>query len=502
MDRRTFLQSFSAALAAGTVSGTPLAAAGENWKAEFAAALARKPWLLGYKTAAPNGYAQRDMEVEGKLPEALRGTLYRNGPARHEIGDTRYQHWFDGDGMIHAFRFEEGRVSHRGKFVQTAKYLEEEKAGRALYQGFGTASGDMPPLSNADQINVANINVIEHAGELLALWEGGSAYRLDPETLETLGLKSWSRPTTGLPFSAHPRLDTDGTLWNFGYAPSGNALVIYRIDPDGALRDTGIIPRGKVPMVHDFMVTKTHLVLILPPFLFDVEKTGSFLDHFAWQPEQGGRALIIDKNDLSSVQEIELPPFWVFHFSNAFETGGVIEFNAPTYGDPGIMTTGFRDIMRGDHVPRANIRFLTGRLDLQAGTFTTSETSEGSGGEFPRIDDRFQGERHGFTILMRNINQPGRPTMDSVWRIDHDSGDHRGHTYSSEELADEHVFVPNPQSASQGEGWVIGTSLDTGRKRSTINIFDAQHIEDGPIARAHTQYPIPLGLHGNFVPAS
>src|SRR3954454_22921737 len=38
--------------------------------------------------------------IEGRLPETLVGTLYRNGPAKNEVGGTPYAHLFDGDAML------------------------------------------------------------------------------------------------------------------------------------------------------------------------------------------------------------------------------------------------------------------------------------------------------------------------------------------------------------------------------------------------------------------
>ena len=62
-----------------------------------------------------------------------------------------------------------------------------------------------------DTVNVANISLLHHAGEFLALWEGGLPYRLDPRSLDTLGTKTWSDELRGAPFTAHPKVETDGT---------------------------------------------------------------------------------------------------------------------------------------------------------------------------------------------------------------------------------------------------------------------------------------------------
>lgn len=88
----------------------------------------------------------RRLSIEGRIPERLAGTLYRNGPARHEIGAFRYGHWFDGDGMVHRWRISPEGVEHRARMVQTHKYLAERDAGRPLYPGFGTPLAQSAPI--------------------------------------------------------------------------------------------------------------------------------------------------------------------------------------------------------------------------------------------------------------------------------------------------------------------------------------------------------------------
>ena len=219
MDRREFLFA-TAALAAAAISPAVLAEeAQDEWAEAFAAARQRQPWLLAFQSAPLSGLDCASLRLEGQLPEALQGVFYRLGPARHEVFGMRYRHWFDGDGMLQAFRFADGGISHRGRYIETDKFRAENLAGRALERAFGTALPTLRPMVTPDAINPANINVITHAGQLLALWEGGSPWRVDPTSLATLSRQRWSPETAGLPFTAHPRREPDGTLWAFGNAP-------------------------------------------------------------------------------------------------------------------------------------------------------------------------------------------------------------------------------------------------------------------------------------------
>ena len=96
-----------------------------------------------------------------------------------------------------AFDISGGEIRHRGRFVETAKRRAELDAGHMLWPAFGTPLAGGLPVARPDTINTANISLLHHAGELLALWEGGSPHRLAPQSLETLGPNTWRADLRG-----------------------------------------------------------------------------------------------------------------------------------------------------------------------------------------------------------------------------------------------------------------------------------------------------------------
>ena len=208
MDRRGFNRHLLGAAAGLTGAAAP-------WSA-----LARPPAPAARSIPWPRAFdglqadvPRRAMALRGRVPVALAGgVLLRNGPARHQLGGVRYSHWFDGDGMIQRYAFSSQGITHEGRFVQTPKFVAESAAGRWLEPAFGTHLKDAPPPQSPDEMNVANTNVIAHGGEVLALWEGGSAMMLNADTLDARGFKTWAPDYAGMPFSAHPRVEPDGTL--------------------------------------------------------------------------------------------------------------------------------------------------------------------------------------------------------------------------------------------------------------------------------------------------
>ena len=96
-------------------------------------------WRLGFRSLEAEIAEGVDLEVDGTLPADLEGSLYRVGPARHDVYGDRYRHWFDGDGMVHALRLSGGGATYRNRYVATDKKRDEDAVRRRLYGGFGTA---------------------------------------------------------------------------------------------------------------------------------------------------------------------------------------------------------------------------------------------------------------------------------------------------------------------------------------------------------------------------
>ena len=218
-----------------------LALGAEDGSGDFARALEADPLLLGWRGVDADRL-RCTARIEGRLPEELRGTFYRNGPAVHERFGVRYRHLFEGDGMVQAFRFDGRGVTHRARVLATPKLVRETEARRRLFRGFATEVDGGVPVRRADDVNTANISVLDHHGELLALWEGGSASVLDRDTLEWQGFKAWGKGLEGLPFTTHPKVEADGTLWAFGQPVTGQ--IRFRRGHPGLRDGDGAAPRA------------------------------------------------------------------------------------------------------------------------------------------------------------------------------------------------------------------------------------------------------------------
>ena len=469
---------------------------------DSAPALARNPGLIGFATAPGEQLAASMTTRSGLLPPDLTGTLWRNGPAEHERFGHRYGHWFDGDGMVQDFTFSGTAVSHRARILDTPKRSAETRAGRRMLPAFATLPPDSTGIDRPDDMNVANTSMLAHAGNLMALWEGGSALAVDPMTLAAEQFIDWSPELAGAPFSAHPKVEPDGTLWNIGFSPGPRPMLLfYRIAPTGHLIKANILPLEPLGMVHDFVVTARHLVTVLTPFVLEPDQFSSgrvsFLDAHVWRPDLATRVLTVDKDSLKLVRRYELPPGFHFHHGNGWEEkDGTIRLDLCQAPDPEFVVNEFRAVMRGEW--RFSSTFPSYRqVVLRPNGTAEIEQSEQDATEFPRIDQRYAGLRHRMIFALTGAGAEGHWPFQRVARLEPDIGTVDNWSYPAHQIPEEHVFVPRGEA--EGDGWLLGPYLDTERHATGLNIFEAMRLADGPVWQGTLPYPLPLGLHGTFM---
>ena len=79
-------------------------------------------------------YDVDDSEVIGRIPDDLDGVYLRNteNPVHPAL---QLYHPFDGDAMVHAVGFRDGKAFYRNRFVRTDGFVAEQDAGRPLWAG-------------------------------------------------------------------------------------------------------------------------------------------------------------------------------------------------------------------------------------------------------------------------------------------------------------------------------------------------------------------------------
>jgi carotenoid cleavage dioxygenase-like enzyme len=449
----------------------------------------------------------RDLAVEGEIPRELQGAYYRNGPNPQFAPRGRY-HWFDGDGMIHGFFIEDGRCDYRNRWVRTERFEREREAGESLFGGLSDMTSGDPRVEGVSG-NAANTNIIWHGGRLLALWEAGPPTELDPTSLATRGLFDFDGKlerriapelagnaegiVPGI-MTAHPKVDPDtGELHFFGYSPMPPYLTYMVADQAGRLLRSVEIDVPFASMMHDFIITDSHVIFPVFPAAFDleqIEKTGSAL---AWQPDRGTHIGVMPRDGGNAdVVWVESDPCYVFHPMNARSDGDRIVAEVARY--PKLPFFGV------DEAVAATLHRWT--IDLSSGN-VKEEALDDSPVEFPRFDERFAGKsyRHGYSGGGANPLGDAfdrSPGFDSVFHYDLETGTTRLHTFPVGDSLGEPIFVPRSADAPEGDGFLLVLVHRGAENRSDLVILDATNVEAAPLAKVKLPHRVPYGFHGNW----
>jgi all-trans-8'-apo-beta-carotenal 15,15'-oxygenase len=454
--------------------------------------------------------------VEGEAPEGLCGSLYRVVTGRMERGGVRYDHPFDGDGMIVRFAFSGGRVRYRNRFVRTREFLEEEAAGRMLYRNFGTnLPGGM--RTNALRMrfkNAANTSVVSHGGKLLVLWEGGVPHRIDPVTLETLGReyydgallapRSLLGALTGrdLPFSAHPRVDpATGELFNFGTLQGQPPrLMLYRADPRGRLDPPASVALEKLHFIHDFVLTPRHRLFFLSPVAFDTARAllglrtpVAAISQVRGQPG----ALLIVPREGGEPRFIPTTPCFVFHHANGYEDAqGRLVIDGTRWAE--YPEFGGEAASRGRLYDGAGPRLTRFTVDLERATISEETLCE-VGAELPVIHPGLATRPHRHVWASGSGATRDEPGAHALLKVDTVARTSVVRRFPPD-LVGEPIFVPRPGASREDDGWLLVMVYLTDAHRNDLLVLDAADLTT--IGRFRLPHHLPLGFHGTWVGAT
>ena len=461
------------------------------------------PWSAGFRTLDEE-HSYRIDEIDGQVPAGLRGTLFRNGSGRNELGGQWFPHWFDGDGMISAIRFDDGGIHYRNRYVATDNYRDETRAGRIVHRGFGK----MRPggvLANAfrQPANVSNTSVVMEHGRLLSLWEGGPPVALDPATLATLGVEVFGGTVKA--FSAHPKIDPEtGELFNFGIDYGAKTtLTPYRIDKGIVTR----LPQVTLPypvINHDFVLTKNHLAFCIGPILVSPLKFllgfSSFDGALHWEAKRPTLILLVPRDGRGKPRIIETDAFFQFHFANGFEEDGALVLDLARYPDYHTIGQVLRDYWKSEWPSRGMAALTRLRVDLSTGKVESRTYDSGTGNEFPRINPAYTGRRQRYAYIACNPADRVQGLQQQLARVDLETGAVSRHDFGPDGYPGEPLFIAARAGGAEDDGVVVTLVFDANRQRSDIVGLDARDLGAKPLFVARLKHHVPFSLHGTFTP--
>jgi carotenoid cleavage oxygenase len=217
---------------------------------------------------------------------------------------------------------------------------------------------------------------------------------------------------------------------------------------------------------------------------------------YRWQPDYQGRVGLRPLNaKTDAVTWFDIDPCWVFHFVNAWEqcdaTGKVTDVYCDVSRYPKMF-----DAVRtgpGDPAPpqlyRWHFSLTTGKL--------TQTLIDPRIQEFPRIDDRFWGQKHTFAVTTELFRFSGGSGIIAH----HGDGVAQEWGFGEGVVASEGIFVPASQTASEGEGWILTYAQNAVTGASKASVFDATQVSKGPLGEVILPQRVPYTFHGSWMPS-
>ncbi|XP_031554607.1 uncharacterized protein LOC116291575 [Actinia tenebrosa] len=485
----------------------------------------------GWRNQREYSYWIPDVDIEGEIPKDLYGTLFRNGPGLNEVYGTKLKHPIDGDGMVCAVTFQNGRVHFKSKFVLTKHRQEETDKHSFLYPGqmgtmaTGAVSGTVALLRSLMKgalptiqfRNPSNTNSFYWGGKLLTCYETSMPYCLDPYTLETLGPDDLCGALKLKALAAHFRIDAENQLLvcislRPGFRHAKPCLAIYEFTPSWQLHQRQIHHIPGLNYAHDFLLLEDYYIFHMTPFVKStlpmvlkiLAGWSSPGDHMRYYPDLPSRFVIIprktDKYDKEVIM-VDTDPCHIFHFGTAQKEGNSITFTAVCLGTNFDMTFDHKIWLSNASVSPG--RVYNFHIDLTSKKCTRVLADHASV-EFPNTHPY----RHGvlgtrFNYLMAN-DRPGQnlPYRDIV---KFDAKHKRRQVWYSYGVIGEPVFVPrlgydSSRTGDEDDGYVIVQLYVPKRDVTEFCVLDAKDVGKGPLARLKLKHHIPYGFHGTFTP--
>ncbi|MEO6079520.1 MAG: carotenoid oxygenase family protein [Steroidobacteraceae bacterium] len=448
----------------------------------------------------------RFCEVDGKLPADLNGAFFRTGPdPQFPLRQGNIP--FDGEGHVSQFRFENGHVHYKSRFVRNERYVAQEKAGKLLFPMYRNPYMDDPSVKGKSR-GTHNTHIIHHNGLLLALKEDSPPAAMDLNTLATVDpVYRFNDQLKSKTFTAHPKLDSKtGNLIAFGYEAKGHNTTdvnVFEYTPKGKKVWEAWINVPYVGMLHDFAVTENYIVFYVIPLKIDTAQMERGGVHWSWwtgEPTYFG--YFRRGGDGKDVRFIKGPERSSTHVMGAFDDGKHVVIDVEMSQSNPFPFMPMHDGSRWDPV-KGSSHITRLSVDLSKETpkdYSIEVLYPEYTGALPRQDDRYNTAHYRYGFLSCSFNNAsGRGA--GIARFDVQERSSKLWKAPQGMTLNEVCHAPKNKNAPEGAGYLMSlVTYAAENNRADLVILDAEHLQDGPIATVKMPTRVVAQVHGLWVP--
>ncbi|XP_071327994.1 carotenoid-cleaving dioxygenase, mitochondrial-like isoform X5 [Trachinotus anak] len=439
-------------------------------------------------------------DITGRIPEWINGSFLRNGPGKFEIGNQKFNHWFDGMALLHQFKISNGQVTYKSRFLSSDSYQANQEGNRIVVSEFGTVT--MPdPCKNFFQRFLSRFELPSDKKRMVSV--------------------------------------LTGAYYNIIKVPPTKKTAEETLEGATVLCSIPSADKSKPSYYHSFAMSENYVVFIEQPIKMDLLKivtgklrTKSISDGFSWDPKLKTIFHLIHKQtgEVSSIKYLA-KPLSTFHQINAFEEDGFLIIDMCA-SDDGQAITNYNvqnlrksgealdevyntlcrvfprrfvlplnvdnDTPYNQNLNRSNSTATSVRISKNK-VFCTHEDLHGEdlhqygGLEFPQINYgkyNTRNYRYFYGCGFRHL------VGDTLIKMDL-HGKHMKVWEQPGLYPSEPVFVPSPDATEEDDGVVLSVVITPNKDKSTfLLVLDAKTFEE--LGRAAVPVNIPYGFHGTF----
>ncbi|XP_033755748.1 beta,beta-carotene 15,15'-dioxygenase-like [Pecten maximus] len=473
-------------------------------------------------------YENVPIQFDHPLPKWLRGTLVRNGPGQLEIGDRRYNNYFDGYAKLHSWTFPgNGSAFFSAKMIKSKSYLSSvEKKDIEPYLTF---KGVSPPFDQVEKFqwmilnnDDMNVNVFNYLNRTVAISDIWRMYEFDLKTLNTIRDIVPQTPPSKFSnigkisemSSAHPvpeygtssRFEIINTL---SLLPgSKDRLSVVRIKSVDTTEMVAEFETEKSHYMHSFSVTPNYVILFAAPYTISVTKmlkTCSVQGGMVWDGNANTTIYVVEIKT-GAVHTLQTETVFVTHHINAFELpDGRIVMDLPTQNNPFAFNY-FDFSYLYNKTTRMNILSMPilKRYTIDLSTKSVSKTVFKCGPkapcacalEMPVFNENYRHMNYCY-IYGQVINYNGKG-FSHIALVKKDVCNNAGdlmytapHQYLTEPW-----FVPMPGGKDEDDGVLMASAFDGDKKASYLLMLDPKTMT--VINRSYMPTTVPFNFHGRF----
>lgn len=441
-----------------------------------------------------------DCEVWGEIPSDIEGTFYRiQCDFAYRPPENEWFTGFNGDGHVSAFRFANGSVDFKSRYVKTDRLMTERKHRRRLWGVYRNHFTDDPLVANVDR-GAANTHLYWHGGKMLVLKEDSLPYAIDPVSLETYGNWDFYGKWTATSMSAHPKIDpVTGEMIAYGYQAKGDLsddIAVYTVNPAGYITNEVWLKSPYLGIIHDIAITQKHIIIPVIARTTSLERLQSGEPMWEWDGSLPTMVGVLPRDgDASDVRWFQGPARNTLHFLNAMDVGNTVQMDLPV-----------SDTERSP----SQIKRWTFDVNSRNDRFGEEVVSTANG-VLARMDDRYLSlpYRYGFV----GNTDPDRPfdaeraggnrrVTNTYLRYDLQTGRENSFFVGDTQSLQESGFVPRKGSTEEGDGYIMGVASNYAEMASELHIVDARRMEEGAVAVVKLPFRLRGGTHVNWFSAA